>query len=92
MDSLNIIHMEEKKILTTGELLDAGRWTQFLESLSVGITDWVVGSYKDIMNLRVIASGLNNKPEEKRRYSIKTAKDNDLKIYVSVERKRSGNE
>ena len=79
--------MAEKNVITAGELLTAGRWTQFLESLSVGITDWVVGSYKDIMNLRVTASGLNNKPDEKRRYSIKTAKDNDLKIYVSVERK-----
>lgn len=87
MDSLNIIPMAEKNVTTAGELLTAGRWTQFLESLSVGITDWVVGSYKDIMNLRVTASGLNSKPDEKRRYSIKTAKDNDLKIYVSVERK-----
>ena len=88
MDSLKSLLMEEKRTPTTGELLSAGRWTQFLESLSFGITDWVVGSYKEIMNLRVTATGLNKKSEEKRKYSIKTAKDNELKIYISVERKK----
>lgn len=88
MDSLKSLLMEEKRTPTTGELLSAGRWTQFLESLAFGITDWVVGSYKEIMNLRVTATGLNKRPDGKRRYSIKTAKDNDLKIYISVERRR----
>ena len=80
--------MEEKRTPTTGELLKAGRWTQFLESLAFGITDWEVGSYKEIMNLRVTATGLNKRTDTKRRYSIKTAKDNELKIYISVDRKR----
>lgn len=40
------------------------------------------------MNLRVTATGLNKKSEEKRKYSIKTAKDNELKIYISVDRKK----
>lgn len=79
--------MEEKTIPTTGELLKAGRWTQFLESLPLGITDWVLGSYKEIMNLRVTATGLNKKTERDKRISIMTAKDNELKIYISVERK-----
>lgn len=83
--------MEEKKTLTTKELLAEGKWKQFLESLSYGIADFVVEDYKDIMNLRVTATGLNKNPEEKRKYSIMTAKDNGLKIYVSVSKKTSPN-
>lgn len=68
------------------ELLSAGKWTQFLESLPIGSTDWDITDYKDLVKLRVTASGLTKTGT--RSYSIKESKNRDLRIYVEVSWKK----
>lgn len=72
----------------SAELLSAGKWTQFLESLAVGLTDWTLDNYKDLLSLRVTASILNKRVSCLRAYSIKVSKENDLKIYIEVSKKK----
>lgn len=72
--------------ITSKELFDAGRWTEFLSSLGVGMTDWVVVDYRDISKIRVTATILSK--EDGRGYSIKVAKENGLHIYIEVTKKK----
>lgn len=76
-------------INTSNELLSAGRWTQFLESLPLGITDWMLDNYKDLLKIRVTASMLTTGERSKRAYSVKVSKDNDLKVYIEVSGKKN---
>ena len=70
----------------SAELLSAGRWTHFLESLPIGVTDWEVENYKDLVKIRVTASMLAKGGD--RSYSIKTSKKSDNRIYVEVSWKK----
>lgn len=74
--------MKGYDIKTSTGLLAAGKWTKFLKSLPYGLTDWEVGNYKDVMKLRVTASGLTNNGD--RTYSIKFINNSDTRIIVEV--------
>lgn len=76
------IIMKGYDIKTSTELLAAGKWTKFLKSLPFGLTDWEVKNYKDVMKLRVTASGLTNNGD--RTYSIKFINNSDTRIIVEV--------
>lgn len=78
--------MEKKS--TSEELFVAGRWREFLESLSAGTEDWTFRSYKDIMNVRVVASRLNHREDYPRKYRIKSSRKEDLKVFIEVSCKK----
>ena len=73
---------------TSAELLTAGKWTEFLKSLPLGVTDWVVDGYNRFNNLRVTATLLNKDMGYERKFSINVSPQDDMKIYIKVERKK----
>ena len=74
--------------MTSEELFAAGKWRQFLESLTAGTEDWTFPNYKDIMNVRVVASRLNHRADFPRKYRIRSSKKDDLKVFIEVSYKK----
>lgn len=80
--------MEEKKILTPSELLQARKWTDFLQSLSFGTTAWRITEYRDFISLRTTASILTGREKPERTYSIIQDRGDNTVFHITVEKER----
>lgn len=76
-----------EKLNTSAEYFANRKWTKFLNSLPIGISTWVLESFKDLPKLRVVACGLNKKFYNKT-ISISTISNDDRAIIIEVKKQR----
>lgn len=84
--------MEEKRIITSEELIAQKKWMLFLETLPVGTTPWTIADYKDFVSLRTTASILSNREGHKFKYSITKNAIDPTQFFIAKNwKKRDGN-
>ena len=77
----------EKEIIKSAELLAAGKWTQFLKSLTVGELPWRIEKYRDFISLRTTASILSHDDTFPYKFNIWEDKDNGTIFHIKVSEK-----
>ena len=78
--------------MTSAELLAERKWTEFLKSLSFGLSDWTITDYRDFISLRTVASIMGNKEDCEKTFSIKQSKREKTVYIIDVKLKSDGND
>lgn len=82
--------MKEEKIMSSAELLAERKWTEFLKSIPIGLSDWNIADYRDFVSLRTVASMMGNKEDYDRTFSIKQSKREKTVYIIEVKLKENG--